>query len=64
MKNILSIWDAITINLDVNNLDIKSPEFIQLETENQEKSEKIENYENLIVNIDERLQSLEKRSGG
>ena len=64
MKNILSIWNAITINLDVNNLDIKSPEFIQLETENQEKSEKIENYENLIVNIDERLQSLEKRSGG
>ena len=64
VKNILSIWNAITINLDVNNLDIKSPEFIQLETENQEKSEKIENYENLIVNIDERLQSLEKRSGG
>ena len=56
--------NAVTINLDVNNLDIKSPEFIQLETENQEKSEKIENYENLIVNIDERLQSLEKRSGG
>lgn len=54
--------NAVTINLDVNNLDIKSPEFIKLETENQEKSEKIENYENLIANIDERLQSLEKRS--
>lgn len=54
--------NAITINLDVNNLDIKSPEFVKLETENREKDEKIENYEKLIGDIDERLQSLEKRS--
>lgn len=54
--------NAITINLDVNNLDIKSPEFVKLETENREKDEKIENYEKLIEDIDERLQSLEKRS--
>ena len=27
--------NAITINLDVNNLDIKSPEFVKLETENR-----------------------------
>jgi hypothetical protein len=31
-------------------------------TENREKDEKIENYEKLIEDIDERLQSLEKRS--
>ena len=37
--------NAITINLDVNNLDIKSPEFVKLETENREKDEKIENDE-------------------
>lgn len=26
--------DCITINMDVNNLDIKSPEFVKLESEN------------------------------
>ena len=35
---------------------------MKLETENREKDEKIENYEKLIGDIDERLQSLEKRS--
>lgn len=31
--------NAITINLDVNNLDLKSPEYIQLENENKKKDE-------------------------
>lgn len=54
--------NAITINLDVNNLDIKSPEFMKLESENQEKTEKIENYEKLISDIDERLRNIEQRN--
>lgn len=37
--------NAVTINLDVNNLDIKSPEYIKLETENIEKEKQIQKYE-------------------
>ena len=45
--------DCLTINMDVNKLDIKSPEFIKLETEN----------ESLRSDLDEiysRLDSLEQ----
>lgn len=54
--------NAVTINLDVANLDIKSPEFVKLETESREKDEKIENYQKLICNIDERLKKIERKS--
>ena len=53
--------DAITINLDVNNLDIKSPEYVKLETEIVEKDEKIENYEKFIQDIDKRLRNIEEK---
>lgn len=53
--------DSVTINLDINNLDIKSPEYIKLETEILKKDEKIENYEKLIYDIDERLRNIEKK---
>lgn len=45
--------DCLTINLDVNKIDIKSPEFIQLETENQ-------NLRSDLDNIYSRLDELEK----
>lgn len=61
-KKYIEHLDVLTINLDVNNINIKSPEFVKLEAENREKDEKIENYEKLIEDIDGRLQSLEKRS--
>lgn len=54
--------NAVTINLDVNNLDIKSPEYIQLETEIVEKDEKIENYEKFIQDIDKRLRNIEEKN--
>lgn len=62
MEKYIEHLNAVTINLDVNNLDMKSPEYLKLESEIVEKDEKIESYENLISNIDERLQNLERRS--
>lgn len=47
---------AVAIYLDVNTLDIKSPEFIRLEQENQQYKLK----EEKINNILERLEKLEK----
>ena len=56
----ISFMGAITINLDVNNLEIKSPEYAQLETELQEKNNALEDMntrlskvESLFANIDE-----------
>lgn len=36
--------DAVTINLDVNNLDIKSPEYIKLEAENRTYKEELNDF--------------------
>lgn len=51
--------DCLTINLDVNSLDIKSSEYVQLETELQEKNNALEDMntrlskvESLFANID------------
>lgn len=52
--------NAVTINLDVNNLDLKSPEYIRLETENMENLEKLESYESMFEKLDARLKKLEK----
>ena len=46
---------AVTINLDVNNLDIKSPEFVRLENELHEAEQKLEE----IEDIKKRLTELE-----
>lgn len=51
--------NAVTINLEVNSLDMKSPEYIKLETENKENVEKISNYEDMFCKLDERLKKLE-----
>ena len=42
---------AVTINLDVNNLDLKSPEYIELETENKQLKEDKEVLNDLILRI-------------
>ena len=52
--------DSVTINLDINNLDLKSPEYIKLENESKKKDEKIKNYESLIMDIDSRLRRIEE----
>lgn len=56
--------NAVTINLDVNSLDIKSPEFLKLEEEITEKNEIIEKYNDIFSNIDRRLKDLEEKSLG
>ncbi len=57
--------DCLTINLDVNNLDIRSPEFVDLEIQVREKDKIINDYENMFSEIDSRLKVLEgRRSNG
>lgn len=61
--------DCLTINLDVNNLNIKSPEYTKLETENvelkkqyDETNKRMDNLEKLVLgNIsDDKLDRLHK----
>ena len=51
--------DAVTINLDVNSLDLKSQEYVKMEIELEEKSEKLDKYEEIFNSLDERIQKLE-----
>ena len=51
---------AVTINLDVNTLEIKSPEYIELENENREYKEKLANIEKRLDNLEERKDIWEK----
>lgn len=53
--------NAVTINLDVNNIDIKSQEYIQLETESKEKDEKIKDYEEIFDKWDETMKNVEEK---
>ena len=57
----IKFMGAITINLDVNNLDIKSSEFVELENKVAEKDKIINNYENMFSDIDSRLKILEDK---
>lgn len=50
--------NCITINLDVNHLDIKSPEFVQLENENTSLREELSKVDDIM----ERLSKLESKS--
>ena len=52
--------NAVVINLDVNNLDIKSPEYVKLEMEVDEKDETIKKYEDELSDIRSRQDELEK----
>ena len=47
--------DCITINMDVNQLDIKSPEFVKLENENVTLKEELSKVDDIM----ERLSKLE-----
>lgn len=51
---------CLTINLDVNNLDLKRQEFVKLETKLNEKIQIIENYEDEFEKINNRQDELEK----
>lgn len=50
--------DCITINMDVNQLDIKSPEFVQLENENTSLREELSKVDEIM----DRLTRLENQS--
>lgn len=52
----IKYMNAVTIYLDVNKLDLKSPEFIQLEEENRELRDKQDKLKDIL----ERLERLEK----
>ncbi|MBQ9026872.1 MAG: site-specific integrase [Bacilli bacterium] len=52
--------DCLTILSEVNNLDMKSPEFVKMECELESKNETIKNYESEIDRINERQDRLEK----
>ena len=49
--------DAVTIDWDVNTIDLKSPEYIQLESENKELREENVKYKDIVENIDERIEA-------
>ena len=51
---------CLTINLNINNLDLKSPEFVKLETELNKKTQIIKNYEDEFKKINNRQDKLEK----
>ena len=46
---------CLTINLDVNTLEIKSPEFVELENENAILKEQNKHYQEIVDNIDARI---------
>ena len=45
--------DCLTINLDVNSLEIKSPEYIELEQKYNEKEEQVNNMEERLSKVEE-----------
>ena len=49
--------DAVTIDWDVNTLNFKSPEYIQLESENRDLKEENVKYKDIVDNIDERIEA-------
>lgn len=54
--------DCLTINLDVNNLDIKSPEYIQMETELQEKNTALEDMNNRLSKVESLFENVNSMS--
>ncbi|WP_296882263.1 site-specific integrase [uncultured Methanobrevibacter sp.] len=53
--------DAVTINLDVNNIDIKSQEYLELEQKLKEKEAEVKEIDDRILNIEERLFEIDKQ---
>lgn len=50
--------DAITINLDVNNLDLKSPEYVKMEIDLQEKTDEVSTLNERVCTIEKILGDL------
>lgn len=53
--------DAITINMNVSSLDIKSEEYINLESENKKLNMHIDSQNKAIDSVFRRLEKLEKK---
>lgn len=53
--------DAVTINLDVNNIDIKSQEYLELEQKFKEKEAEVKEMDDRILDIEERLSDIDNR---
>ena len=53
--------DAVTINLDVNNIDVKSPEYLELEQKFKEKEAEVENFESRMNSFEKRLSDIDSR---
>ena len=67
-KAYVQALEGVLIFTEVNNLDIKSPEFLELESKIKERDEVIEKYQSIVDNIDEVIESkisaaLEKSRG-
>ena len=54
--------DAVTINLDVNNIDIKSQEYLELEQKLKEKEAEVKEMDDRILDIEERLSDIDNRT--
>ena len=52
---------CLTINLDINKIDIESPEFKQLKEMYKEKEAEVNNMKDRITNIEERLLEIDQR---
>ena len=53
--------DCLTINLDVNSIDIKSPEYIELENEHRDYRKHVENMEDDLKFIKSRILAEEAK---
>ena len=54
--------DAVTINLDVNTIDIKSQEYLELEQKLKEKEAEVKEMDSRILDIEERLSDIDNRT--
>lgn len=52
---------AITINLDINNIDIKSPEYLELQQKYSQKEAEVKNMEDRLTMIEQRLTDIDQR---
>lgn len=53
--------EAVTINVDINNIDIKSPEYLELEKMYQEKEAEVENFESRMNSFEKRLSDIDNK---
>ena len=56
----LSHVNAVTITSEVNNIDLKSPEFIELERKLKEKEGEVEDMEYRLSSLEKRFSDIDK----